>query len=122
MRKPWESTNGTIYCPVNGWDCPYYEEHGVCICENVQNECDDFYFMWQDEIDADRDKIKFNKIAKIVFEAISETTGASVKDINEDFCKFDATIDELINAGIAEDEAIQKVVDNWTFDYVREGI
>jgi hypothetical protein len=56
MIKPWETRQGTIFCPVNGWDCPYYEEHGVCICENVQDNCDDFYAMWADEIEAERNK------------------------------------------------------------------
>ena len=29
------------YCPVNGWDCPYYRDNGVCDCENPLEECDD---------------------------------------------------------------------------------
>ena len=29
------------YCPVNGWDCPYYAENGECLCENPLEECDD---------------------------------------------------------------------------------
>lgn len=31
----------TIYCTVNGWDCPYYED-GVCYIKNPVEECDDF--------------------------------------------------------------------------------
>lgn len=31
-----------IYCPVNGWDCPYWTEGGVCTLENVAMECDDY--------------------------------------------------------------------------------
>ena len=38
MRK------GKIYCPLNGWDCPYYKK-GECGIENPAKECDDFgYF------------------------------------------------------------------------------
>lgn len=31
-----------IYCPVNGWDCPYWTEGGICTLEHVEIECDDF--------------------------------------------------------------------------------
>ena len=33
--------NETIYCPVNGTDCPYYEK-GICYIANPVEECDDF--------------------------------------------------------------------------------
>lgn len=56
MIKPWETRQGTIFCPVNGWDCSYYGEHGVCELENVQNKCDDFYKMWAEEIEAEKEK------------------------------------------------------------------
>lgn len=56
MIKPWETRSGTIFCPVNGWDCSYYGEHGVCELENVQNKCDEFYKMWAEEIEAERRK------------------------------------------------------------------
>ena len=39
MRK------GKIYCPVNGWDCPYYKD-GECGIESPYEERDDFYAMW----------------------------------------------------------------------------
>ena len=29
------------YCPVNGFDCPYFGEKGECHCENPLEECDD---------------------------------------------------------------------------------
>jgi hypothetical protein len=53
-NKSWVADDGNIYCPVNGWDCPYYRQ-GKCFCENVDIECDDFYFFWADEIEADKD-------------------------------------------------------------------
>lgn len=56
MIKPWETEQKIIYCPVNGWDCSYYKKGGICTCKNVQDECDDFYFMWADEIEAERKK------------------------------------------------------------------
>ena len=37
-----------IYCPVNGWDCPYYEE-GTCSMYPAYDpidECDDFAIFW----------------------------------------------------------------------------
>ena len=39
MRK------GKIYCPVNGWDCPYYKD-GECGLENPLEDCDDFGMIW----------------------------------------------------------------------------
>ena len=35
MRK------GKIYCPANGWDCPYYK-NGECGIENALLDCSDF--------------------------------------------------------------------------------
>ena len=33
------------YCPVNGWDCPYYRK-GVCFIENPLEDCLDWQNMW----------------------------------------------------------------------------
>ena len=30
------------YCPVNGWDCPYWCYDGTCKLENPAEDCDDF--------------------------------------------------------------------------------
>ena len=56
MRK-----NKHYYCPVNGWDCPYFinkrdldGKPEYCLCGmgfdgvNPYEECDDFYLMWDD--------------------------------------------------------------------------
>lgn len=32
------------YCPVNGWDCPYYK-NGVCHIDDPFEDCDDWYAM-----------------------------------------------------------------------------
>ena len=51
-----------FFCPVNGWDCPYWKKDGSCKCvddgEDPIEVCDDaaaFYdkpgegFVWEDE-------------------------------------------------------------------------
>lgn len=42
-----------FYCPVNGWDCPYWKEGGVCGMgdEGLDpiKECDDFAGFWDPE-------------------------------------------------------------------------
>ena len=43
------------YCPVNGWDCPYYKDAGVCHIENPVADCDDFamcFESWEDWLNA----------------------------------------------------------------------
>lgn len=32
----------TVYCPVNGWDCPYYKDDGMCTIEDPYENCDDY--------------------------------------------------------------------------------
>lgn len=41
-----------FHCPVNGWDCPYYENEkngDFCICtlDNPIEECEDFQAEWE---------------------------------------------------------------------------
>lgn len=42
-----------FYCPVNGWDCPYWKENGTCSMvddgDDPVMECDDAYTFWEDE-------------------------------------------------------------------------
>lgn len=42
-----------FFCPVNGWDCPYFKKDGSCsmIDEGLDplDECDDAAFFWEDE-------------------------------------------------------------------------
>ena len=39
-----------IYCPVNGWDCPYFDANGCCMMypnTDPIDECDDFSTFWE---------------------------------------------------------------------------
>lgn len=44
-----------FYCPVNGWDCPYWKKNGTCAMvdegDNPVLECDDAAVFW--DIDDD---------------------------------------------------------------------
>lgn len=44
MRNAEEGTyNGQpTYCPVNGWDCPYYKK-GICHIDDPFEDCDDWW-------------------------------------------------------------------------------
>ncbi len=46
---------GKVFCPVNGWDCPYWKKDGSCsmIDEELDpvEECDDAAFFWKFEDD-----------------------------------------------------------------------
>ena len=38
-----------IYCPINGWDCPYWRKDGTCSMGeeegvHLKEECDDYTF------------------------------------------------------------------------------
>lgn len=43
-----------IYCPVNGWDCPYFDANGCCMMypdTDPIKECDDFATFWDEDDD-----------------------------------------------------------------------
>jgi len=44
-----------FYCPVNGWDCPYWKKDGTCgmVDEGYDpvKECDDAAFFWDEDDD-----------------------------------------------------------------------
>jgi hypothetical protein len=42
-----------IYCPVNGWDCPYYKNSHCTMYPDHDpvDECDDFAFFWDKDDD-----------------------------------------------------------------------
>lgn len=51
-----KTNKGHIHCPVNGWDCPYYDANGCCMMypeSDPIKECDDFYYVWGDDEEAD---------------------------------------------------------------------
>ncbi len=40
-----------VYCPANGYDCPYYGDNGTCILYpefDPLKECDDFAYFWEE--------------------------------------------------------------------------
>ena len=40
-----------VYCPANGWDCPYYDANGCCMLYpefDPLKECDDFAYFWEE--------------------------------------------------------------------------
>ena len=34
-----------IFCPVNAWECPYYD-NGMCFIRDPMGDCDDFASMF----------------------------------------------------------------------------
>lgn len=43
---------GKIYCPADGWGCPYFKnENGECGLENPLSDCDDFELFWNEDDD-----------------------------------------------------------------------
>ena len=34
-----------VYCPANGWDCPYYEK-GICYIRDPMEDCSDWGLFW----------------------------------------------------------------------------
>ena len=46
------------FCPVNGWDCPYWRKDGHCAMEHPEEECEDFIAI--DEFFADLGGISAN--------------------------------------------------------------
>lgn len=40
-----------VYCPVNGWDCPYWQKDGSCTIKDPIHECDDFATFWDEDDD-----------------------------------------------------------------------
>lgn len=39
-----------VYCPINGWDCPYWCKDGSCgLHEDAIYECEDYNFWFGDE-------------------------------------------------------------------------
>ena len=49
-----------IYCPMNGWDCPYFK-NGECGIEDPEHECDDFMYFYDegDDYYSDEERTAF---------------------------------------------------------------
>ena len=48
IKEDTKMRKGKIYCPANGWDCPYYKK-GECGIEDPIKECDDFGYFWDED-------------------------------------------------------------------------
>lgn len=49
-----KENKGHIHCPVNAWDCPYFDANGCCMMypdADPKEECDDFYYFWDEDDD-----------------------------------------------------------------------
>jgi len=49
LKKKGDKKMKKIYCPVNGWDCPYWREDGACAMypdADPIEECEDFGVFW----------------------------------------------------------------------------
>lgn len=45
-----------FYCPVNGWDCPYWRKDGTCCIDGIPwEECDDAaaFHDWEEDENED---------------------------------------------------------------------
>lgn len=36
-------------CPINDWECPYYDANGNCMIDNPRMDCDDYVAILGDE-------------------------------------------------------------------------
>lgn len=78
--------NKVIYCPVNGWDCPYFDANGCCMMypdTDPIKECDDFAMFWEegedyvcdtdeDEDDSERTLESFQKWERLCEKDVEE--------------------------------------------------
>ena len=37
------------HCPVNAWDCPYWQNGGICGLDDPMADCDDFASMYDED-------------------------------------------------------------------------
>ena len=49
-RNEVKMSENKYYCPVNGWDCPYWRKDGSCTLENPIDNCADAAW-WEDDED-----------------------------------------------------------------------
>ena len=51
VKRYTEENKGHIHCPVNAWDCPYFDANGCCMMypdSDPLKECDDFGCFWNE--------------------------------------------------------------------------
>lgn len=87
-----------IYCPVNGWDCPYFDANGCCMMypdTDPIKECDDFASVWSkgDDYIVDLEKVK--RCRDCVYLVEDAYTGEWICDVDDkpinsiDDCPYD---------------------------------
>ena len=59
----------------------------------------------------------FMELADEVFESIADIAGTDTTAVAKDFAKFNQAIDNLIEEGLTEDEAIDIVMATWEYDF-----
>lgn len=99
-KKPWINDDGKIYCPVNGYDCPYFKDD-ICTLENVEVECDDFYYFWGDEVEeeeieeeSEEEEKMFNFKIEIKGSIdIAEIVDRMLEDVDNVFCEETDNLD-----------------------------
>ncbi|MDT3386412.1 MAG: hypothetical protein LIR46_01385 [Bacteroidota bacterium] len=86
-----------IYCPVNGWDCPYFDANGCCMMypdTDPIKECDDFAMFWEEGenyiVDLDEEEDDFEDTLK----HFQEWERQCEKDLEEDWRDYEPDVDE----------------------------
>jgi len=90
-----------FFCPVNGWDCPYWKEDGFCsMVDNGDDpvmECDDAATFWEPDEDyfvwADEDGATYD-VEWLLELGYHFVNGEPVKAPSSDFIK--ATLEKVL--------------------------
>ena len=59
----------------------------------------------------------FMELADEVFERIANVAGTDATAVAKDFAKFNQAIDNLIEEGLTENEAINRVMATWEYNF-----
>jgi len=59
----------------------------------------------------------FMKLADEVFESIANIAGTDATTVAKDFAEFNQAIDNLIEEGLTENEAINRVMATWEYNF-----
>ena len=75
-----------IYCPVNGWDCPYFDANGCCMMypdTDPIKECDDFAMFWEEGEDYIYDTDEDEGDSERTLESFQKWERLCEKDVEE---------------------------------------
>lgn len=75
-----------IYCPVNGWDCPYFDANGCCMMypdTDPIKECDDFAMFWEEGEDYICDTDEDEDDSEKTLESFQKWERLCEKDVEE---------------------------------------